>query len=217
MLRPGRLLTLGIVAFLVYMGFYAVPGNQPGPADFDPDLVARYEVEAWQAARVREEMSTFVNCVLYQRELNRMSWFRAAESGRALSKAIGQFPQLTSRFERVMPDLEEVAAIESTWKDAEFDPAAVARYQVNWLIMTRSPLLGNNAQRAVSEMADDLGLRFGMQAVYMAPVAADRAEAYRLILARDAEPDWQAVTNLLARSYSTLKTTLTRAADASAR
>lgn len=214
MFSPGRLLTLGVIAFLVYIGFYAVPGNAPGPADFDPEAVARHEVAAWQAASVREEMSVTINCILYQRELHRLSWFRAAESGMALSKAVSQLPHMTSRFERVMPQLEEAADIERAWKGAEFDPVAVARFQMNWIITARNPQQGNNAQRTVSEMADDLGLRFGMQAGFMQAVAGDRAEAFRIILARNATPDWDHVTQLLTRSYTTLKTTLARAADA---
>jgi hypothetical protein len=214
MFRPGRLLTLGILAFLVYAGFFAVPGNAPGPADFDPEAVAGHEAAAWQAAMVREEFSVFVSCVLYQRELHRMSWFRAFESGMALSKAVSQVPHMTSRFERVMPQLEEVAEVERTWKGAEFDPVAVARFQTNWILMTRNSQQANNAQRAISEMAEELGLRFGLSSGYMQAVAADRAGAFRSVLARDASPDWPQVTRQLTRSYTTLKTTLARAADA---
>lgn len=216
MFSPSRLLTIGILGFLVYTGFFAVPGGAPGPAAFDPEVVARHEVAAWQAARVREDMSVFMSCVMYQRELHRLSWFRAAESGMALSKAIAQFPHMTSRFERVMPQLEEVASIEKAWKGAEFDPVAVARSQMNWMIMARNFQQANNAQRATSEMADELGLRYGMQPAFMGPVSQDRTEAFKHILA-NAEPDWQAMTDLLTKSYATLKTTLTRATDASAR
>jgi hypothetical protein len=214
MFSPGRLLTIGILGFLVYIGFYAVPGNAPGPADFDPEAVARHEVAAWQAAIVREDMSVTINCILYQRELHRLSWFRAAESGMALSRAISQLPHMTSRFERVMPELEEVAAIERAWKGGEFDAGTIARAQMNWIITARNPQQGNNAQRSVSEMADELGLRYNMQAGFMQPVASDRAEAFRVVLARNATPDWEHVTELLTRSYTALKTILTRAADA---
>jgi len=214
MFSPGRLLTIGILALLVYIGFYAVPGNAPGPADFDPDAVARHEAAAWQAATVREDISVTINCILYQRELHRLSWFRAAESGLALSRAVSQVPHMTSRFERVMPNLEEVADVERAWKGIEFDAVAVARSQMNWIIMARNPQQANNAERTVSEMADELGLRYNMQAGFMQAVASDRAEAFRAVLARNATPDWEHVTQLLTRSYTTLKTVLTRAADA---
>lgn len=216
MFSPGRLLTLGILAFLVYFGFYAVPGNAPGPADFDPEAVARHEVAAWQAAFVREDMAVTINSILYQRELHRLSWFRAVESGMALSRAISQLPHMTSRFERVMPEFEQVADIERAWKGAEFDTVAVARAQMNWIITARNPQQGNNAQRTVSEMADELGLRYNLQAGFLHPVASDRAEAFRSVLARNASPDWENVTELLTRSYTALKTVLTRATDARA-
>lgn len=215
MFRPGRLLTLGILAFLIYMGFYAVPASGPDADAFDPEAVARHEAAAWQAARVREELSTFVNCVLYQRELHRLSWFRAAESGMALSRALTQFPHMTSRFERILPQLEEVAAIERIWRAAEFEPRVVARSQLNWMIASRNPRQADNVQRSVSEMAVEYGLRFGMHPEFMFPAAADRSEAFQLILAQNAaDPDWDVTARLLARSYTTLKTTLARARDA---
>jgi len=216
MFSPVRLLTLGILGFLVYAGFYAVPGNAPGVADFDPEVVAQHEAAAWQAAMVREETATMLSCIMYQRELHRLSWFRAIESGLALSRAVGPFPHMTSRYERVMPELEQVATIERNWKGLEFDPVAVARYQMNWMIMARNPQQANNAPRSVSEMADELGLRYGLDAAYMGAAAADRAEAFRAVLVRNANPDWTHVTQLLTRSYTSLKTTLARAAEARA-
>jgi hypothetical protein len=213
MFSPGRLVTLGILAFLVYSGFYAVPGGASDPTAFDPAVVARHEAAAWQAATVQEEFSTMLSCILYQRELHRMTWFRAVQSGLALSRAVAQLPHMTARFERVMPDLEEAASVEGAWKGAEFDAAAVARLQMNWLIMIRSPQQGSNAQRAVSEMAEELSLRYGLHAGFMMAPASERAEAFRAILARGAGPDWESVTLQLGRSYTSLKTTLTRAAD----
>ena len=68
MFSLGRLLTFGIFAFLVYMGFYAVPCGMAGPSDFDPEEVARHEVATWRAALVREELPTFMSGVLEQRE-----------------------------------------------------------------------------------------------------------------------------------------------------
>jgi hypothetical protein len=214
MFSPGRLLTIATFAFVVYFGFYAVPDNAAGPADFDPETVAGYEAAAWQAAGVREELSTYINSILYQRELHRLSWFRAVESGMALSKAISQLPHMTDRFNRVAPQLEQVAAIERGWKDATFDPAVVARHQVSWLTMVRAPERGDNSQRSVTEMAEELGVRYGLQGGFMMAAASDRAEAFRAVLARNANPDWDHVTRLLTRSYTTLKTTLARATDA---
>ncbi len=216
MFRPGRLLTFAILAFLVYMGFYAVPGNAPGAAEFDPEVVAGHEASAWQAALVQEEFSSMVSCILYQRELHRLSWFRAIESGMAMSRALGQFVLMTDRFHRVIPQLEQIATIERTWKGAEFDAAAVARHHGSWLAALRDRRQ-TGTEHAVSQMAEEIGLRFGVPAAYTLPVASDRTEAYRLFLTRNATPDWDHVRLLLTRGYSTLKTTLERRADASAR
>lgn len=217
MFRPGRLLFFAILAFLVYMGFYAVPGNAPGAAEFDAEVVAGHEASAWQAALVQEEFSSMVSCILYQRELHRLSWFRAVESGMAMARALGQFVLMMDRFQRVVPQLEQVATIERTWKGAEFDAAAVARHHGNWLGALRDRRQTSNTEHAVSQMAEELGLRFGIPSAYTLPVASDRTEAYRLMLTRNATPDWDHVRLLLTRAYSTLKTTLERTTDASAR
>lgn len=216
MFRPSRLLTVAVLAFLVYTGFYAVPDNAPGPAAFDPEVVAGHEASAWQAALVREEFSSMVSCILYQRELHRLSWFRAAESGMALARAMGQFVLMTDRYHRVVPELESVATIERTWKASEFDAAAVGRRHGLWLATLRDRRQASNTGQAVSEMAEDLGLRFGIPAAYTLPVATDRTEAYRQFLAHGATPDWDHTRLLLTRAYTTLQTTLARAADASA-
>lgn len=216
MFRPSRLLTFALLAFLVYMGFFAVPGNAPGVDAFDPEAVAEHEASAWQAALVREEFSSMVSCILYQRELHRLSWFRAIESGMALARAMGQFVLMTDRYHRVIPELESVATIERTWKASEFDAAAVGRRHGLWLATLRDRRQASNSEHAVSEMAEELGLRFGIPSAYTLPVASDRTEAYRHFLAQGASPDWDHVRLLLTRAYTTLQTTLVRAADASA-
>ena len=208
MFSPGRLLTFGILALLVYTGFYAPPRTGPGAADFDPEAVARYEVAAWQSARTRSELATIVNCILYQRELHRLSWFRAAESAMPMARAVQQFPLMLNRFERILPQLEQVASIEQQWKDASFDPAGVARTQLNWMVMSRDPNRAGNARLAVSSMDEDVSTRFGLQPGYAAAMAADRAQAYQFNLRQGAEPDWDAVTEMLPRAYGSLKATL---------
>lgn len=208
MLRPGRLLTAGVVTLLVYTVFYAEPRTGPGAADFDPAAVARYEAAAWQAARARNELAVIINCTLYQRELHRMSWFRSAESAFPMARAIQQFLLMIDRFERVRPQLEEVASIERQWKEASFEPPRVARAQLNWMIMTRDATRPGNLRQAVSNMDEDLSLRFGLQPGYASGAASERTQAYQLILGRGADPDWEAVTAMLARAYESLRTTL---------
>lgn len=216
MFSPGRLVTLGILALLVYLGFYAVPTSGPGAADFQPEVVARYEAAAWQAARQRNELPTIVNSILYQRELHRLSWFRAVESGLPMARSLQQFQLMLNRFERVLPQLEQVASIEQQWKDASFDPAQVARAQLNWMVMARNAAHAGNARQSVTEMAHEYSLRFGLQPGLASGAAADRALAFQLVM-RDAEPDWDQLRELLARAYGSLQAALAASATAASR
>lgn len=210
MFSPVRLLSLGILAFAVYMGFYAVPSGGAGAAGFDPAAVAQYEALAWQAGRERQEWPAFTNSAMYQRELHRLSWFRAGQTGFTLSRALVQFPHMTARYDRILPGLEEIARIEKGWTKAEYDHQVVARQQLNWLTSVRSTRQGNDTERAVSEMSEELGKRFGLRPDQTYGAASQRAEAYRMMLAR-AEPDWEAVTLLLEGAYGSLKAALDQA------
>ena len=75
---------------------------------------------------------------------------------------------MLNRFERILPQLEQVASIEQQWKDASFDPAGVARTQLNWMVMSRDPNRAGNARLAVSSMDEDVSTRFGLQPGYAA-------------------------------------------------
>ena len=215
MFRPGRLITLALIGGLVYLGFYQVPAPRPDGSLFDPASVAEHEASAWQAALVQEDFSSIVSCVLYQRELHRMSWFRAAESGMALSRAMMGFALMIERPERIAPRLEEVVLIERDWAGADYDTGVVSRHQATWMALARSTRR-NEAQRAGSEMAEELGLRLGISPAFVSAAAADRAEAMRQILPRNANPDWEHVRLLLTRSYTNLNAALT-SSDARAR
>ena len=53
MFRPFRLIMLAALALVVYIGFFQVPDDKPGVADFDPSVVAKREIEGWQPAAGR--------------------------------------------------------------------------------------------------------------------------------------------------------------------
>ena len=216
MFSPGRLLTLGAFALLIYMGFYAVPGHAPQPADFDPEVVARHEAAIWQSVTARSEFATTISCILYQRELHRMSWFRAVESGMALSQAVGQCWLMTGRYDRAAPRFEQVAAVERAWKAAAFDPMVVARHQVTWMALVRDTKRGNGTSQAVGEMSEEMGLRFGLPAVAAMDAAANRAPALHVAFSQSAAADWDQVALQLTHAYTSLQVSLARAAGASA-
>lgn len=212
MFSPFRLLMLAVLAFGVYMGFYAVPAAGPGPAAFDPAVVARHETAAWQAGRQRQDWPAFISSTLYQRELHRLSWFRAAQSGFALSRVLVQIPHMTTRYDRLLPNLEEIARVERDWRNLDFDAQWVARKQLNWLSFARNPRPAQgDGERVISEMSEELGARFGLRPDQTYGAAQGRAQALILVLARE-DPDWDFVTGLLQGGYESLRSMLDRAA-----
>jgi hypothetical protein len=210
MFRPFRILVLGALALLVYVGFFDVPGGTVGAPTFDPDKVAQYESQMWQAAKVHSEFSVFLNAVLMVREQQRFTWFRAAEEGLSIAKAMNVFVDLTGKYERVLPDLEDAASVEKAAKQMAFDPAEVARDQLNWMVTVRMPLLTDQDQ-IPSLMAEEYGLRYHASPDLMFAAAAPRAEAFKLWLSTAVDPDYPTITKLLTESYRALRVGLQRA------
>ena len=208
MFRPFRLITLGVLALLVYMGFFAVPAGGAGSGTFTPRKVAALETAVWQAARAGEEMAAFTNGVLFQRELYRYSWFRSAQSGLALSRAAIQFARMTTRFERALPNLTEVAAVEQAWRNPDLDPARAARTRLDWWVTVHASTDAAMAEQAASIMAAEYAQWYGLAPEFIYEAAIDRAVAFRMINSKDVDLDWPVITQLLERSYTALQVTL---------
>ena len=207
MFRPFRLIMLALLALGVYAGFFQVPSDKPGVAEFDPVVVAKREVEAWQAARAHEEVGAFVAHVLQARELHRYSWFRAAQVGLDMARTTTRFLDLRARYERVLPNLEAVAEVEKGWKKLDYNSADVARMQLNWMVTARLPNL-NDTNEIASQMAEEYGMRYGMRSDQMFTPAASRAQAFKLMITSTTDPDWHGITELLIESYASLQKTL---------
>lgn len=104
--------------------------------------------------------------------------------------------------------------IERAWSEADYDVAVVSRQQATWMSMARAARR-TDVQRVTAEMAAELETRLGLAPGMALPAAADRAEAMRQILPRNASPDWDQITLLLTRSYTNLNAALaSRSADA---
>lgn len=207
MFRPFRLIMLALLALGVYAGFFQVPSDKPGVAEFDPVVVAKREVEAWQAARAHEEVGAFVAHVLQARELHRYSWFRAVQVGLDMARTTTRFVDLRARYERVLPNLEAVAEVEKGWKKLDYTSADVARMQLNWMVTARLPDL-NDTNEIASQMAEEYGMRYGMRSDQMFTPAASRAQAFKLMITSTTDPDWPGITELLIESYASLQKTL---------
>jgi len=211
MFRPFRLVTIGALALAIYAGFFALPGGGRTPSGtYDADQVANYEVEAWKAAKVHNEFSVFLNMVLLLREQHQFTWFRAVQEGYYGAKALNVFSDMTGRYERIMPDLEDAADVERAAKGLSFDPAAVARAQLNWMVTARLPDL-NATDQVAAMMAEDYGLRYGVRPDQVFAAAAPRAEAFKMWMAPSVEPDYPTINKLLIESHRTLRLSLQRA------
>ena len=207
MLRPARLFTLGLLALLGYMGFYAVPGDNRSRTAFDPDVLAEKEVAIWQAAVEHQEWAAYVNTALMQREQHRYTWFRAVQTSYYLSRATVQFVSMNNRFERTMEDLVEAAAIEKAYTGADFNPGDAARAQLNWWVTNKKPDLGSTDVVAAL-MAEELGIRYGLPAGNFFPAARYRAEACKVRDLSKVDPEWDTVRKLLAESYRAMRLAL---------
>lgn len=207
MFRPFRLIMLAALALGVYAVFFQIPMDRRGVADFDPEMVAQRELEAWQASKSREEVGAFIAHVLHQRELHRYTWFRAARTGLDMARATTRFVELRGRYERVLPNLEAVAEVERAWKNLTYDPAAVARFQLNWMVTARMPDL-NDTNEIASQMAEEYALRYGRRPDQMFSAAASRAEAFKIMILSTTDPDWAGIGQLLNASYRALQAAL---------
>ena len=209
MLSPGRLVLAALLAALVYGGFYAVPAGDRAEGRFDPERLASREVEVWKATQAREEWGAYIAVVPMLREQCRYSWFRAAQASFYVARAMTTFVTLRGRYERVLPDLEDAATIERDWMGATFDPAAVARAQLNWWV-TRRMLNLNSVDQIASLIADEYRLRYNVPESLVMDAALRRAEAADMAEAGGGDPNWSAVTKLLVESNRRLQQAVAR-------
>lgn len=216
MLRPFRLLALAGLVALIYFGFFAIPGGARDDTAFDPDTLANREVEAWQAAKSRDDFATYIAVVQMLREQQRYNWFHALQAGYYLSEATGEFEGLSTRFERVLPDLETAATIERDWRNASYEPEKVARAQLNWWVTLKQPNLSTRAD-VPHLVAEDYGLRYGADAGEFEEAASFRAEAVKMREATKIDPDWPTIAKLLSKSNRALKVAIERAHRIAAR
>ena len=200
----GRLIMLALVGTLVYAGFFHLPPGGPADGQFDPDKLAVDEVALWRAAQSQDEFSIYTSAVVMLREQHRYSWFRAAQAGYYMARAASTFSTLKTRYERVLPDLEDAAAIHKAWTNAAFEPAAVARAQLNWWVTKQLPNL-NTIDQVAPLVSDELELRYGLPAGAASGAAARRAEAALLFENGGRDPNVAAVTKALAESNRMLQ------------
>ncbi len=204
MLRPFRLVMLAIVAAGVYGGFFWVPTEAGPDGPFDAGRVASFEAAAWQSARAHQDFAVYANLVQMLREHHRYSWFRAMESGFYLARATTTYSSMEaqSRFDRLLPDLEAAANVEKAWTNASFDPADVAKAQINWWAFRRRR--DSTADRIGALLAEEYALRYPQAGGRATDAAHLKAQAIKMVDESGVDPDWPAITDALTNSYRAL-------------
>jgi hypothetical protein len=207
MLSPGRLILAALAAACVYGLFVAAPPGPRGEGQYDAAVLAAREVEVWKAVRGREEFGVYLALVPMLREQHRYTWFRAAQASYYLSRAMTAFPGMRTRYERVLPDLEAAAAVERDWMGSTFDPAQVARAQLNWWVTRQMPNL-NSVGQVAPLIAEEYSLRYRVASDAVMDAAFRRAEAADLADHGGADPDWRSITKLLTESHRAVQVAL---------
>ena len=94
----GRLVTLAVLGLLVFVGFYHLPSGGHTDGQFDAQKLAVAEVDLWKAAKIQDEFSIYTSSVVMLREQHRYSWFRAAQAGFYMARAVSTFATLKTRY-----------------------------------------------------------------------------------------------------------------------
>jgi hypothetical protein len=208
MFRPFRLIAIAGLAVGVYAGVIATPSGPHTANAFDPVKVAGFEVAAWEAKAEKSDFKCYAAVVQMLREQYRYSWWKAGVAGFYLSRATTQFAEMHNRYERALPDLEDAALVEKAWMKASFDPAVVARAQLDWWVTRKMPGL-DSVDNVGSLMANEYALRYGVTHDRVAGATMYRAQALLLLEEGGEKPDWAGARKLLTESYTSLRNGLT--------
>jgi hypothetical protein len=200
-------------ALAIAGALYAAVAAPAGPRtlrEFDPDRVADLEVRMWQAYYAKQNVRLFALLATTMREQYRYSWLQATRAAYRLARAAATFGNARSNYDVVLPDLESAYATARSWVGAGFDPARVARAELDWWVARRIP--GRNSPEQVGAlMAEQYAMFYEVPREVVARAALLRAQAGRLRDDTADRPDWEEVGRLLRESYRDLRSALDRA------
>ena len=188
------------------LGIYAPPGPRSARA-FDPDRLADLEVDMWRAYYEKEKVALFKSLLIALREQFRYPWAKSARAGYHLAKAASDFGKASGNYERVLPDLQIAYTISREWTGANFDPAQVARAELDWWVARREP-----SQRDPA----NVGRLISVVYAKFYEVPEEKVKEAGLLRARAADlrdrggvnPNWGEVSRLLHESYRSLRAAL---------
>jgi hypothetical protein len=194
-MRLSRLMFLGFLCAVGYVGFLWVPPGPKTPGAFDPDKLAQLHYEVYQAYDGGAEWGLFVGYTKLLREQNKYSWFRAIDAGFHMARATSSLRTVKSHYAaQLLPDLEYVYTIERDWLGATFDPKAVAQAELDAWVSVKEQM-PNQMEMTTNSLAVRDALRFSTsESATRGPAALfARAEAMR----DDENTDWPTVFALL--------------------
>lgn len=189
---------VGATAFV-----FTPPRGPRSMRQFQPTRMADLETSMWQAYYAKERVRLFALLTTMLREQYRYSWWGAAHEAFYLARAAATFGDLKDHYDAVLPDLERAYRQARDWTAAAFDPAAVARAELDWWIARRIP--GDDSPANVGRlMASEYALLYEVPLDRVARAALLRAEAGRLRDETSRAPDWAEIGALLRASYQAL-------------
>jgi hypothetical protein len=199
-ITASGVLAAGLAAGLV---LHAPAGDRSG-RDFDPERLAELELRMWKAYYGKEKLNLFRLLVVTRREQFRYSWATAVRESFHLARAAATFGDARSGYERVLPDLEEAYTIARAWSGASYDPARLARAELDWWVARRTP--GRSGAETVGGLiADEYALVYGIPRSRVEEAGVLRAQAGRLRDEGGRDADWSQVETLLRQSYRSLR------------
>ena len=207
-LRRGLLVALLLAIGLLFVALRSPGGPRPLRV-FEPDRMADLELDMWQAYYAHENFRLFGDLLTTLREQYGYSWARASLGGFYLARAARTFGDARSGYERVLPDLEYAYAMVKGQSGAAFDPAAVARAELNWWVARRVPGQ-DNPENVGRLIAVENALLFEVPIARVLEASTLRARAGRLRDEGGAAADWRVVSQLLHQSYEQLHAAVQR-------
>ena len=164
------------------------------PGAFDPDKVAAYQLQVFEAYDQGSDVNMIRAYVGMLREENKYSWVRAIQAGYHMARAHLAFRSVHSHYEQLMPDLRSAYAIERDWFGASFDPGEVSQAELNTWLASR-----DHPERVVDAMTEAFAKRDALRFNVSESTVRGPASLYaRAVQMRDQdEPDWGTVASLL--------------------
>lgn len=193
-MRLSRLVFLGVLCAVGYVGFLWVPPGPKAPGAFDPEKLARLHYEVFQAYDSGADFGLFVGYTKLLREQNKYSWFRAIDAGFHMARAMSAARTVHSHYEQLLPDLEYAYTVERDWLGASFDPKKVAQAELDAWVWVKEQM-PNPTEMVTQSLAARDALRFNTtESETLGPaMLIARAEQMR----DEPNTDWPTVLALL--------------------